>query len=95
MGRAAGAQASRAAGNCAGQRAGRDRAPAPVNEPQLFFGSVDELVREKLRYTYARRVGPKGSNRWDANWWMYPEAISRLDVLWRAWEALRLEPTFG
>ena len=70
-------------------------APAPADEPQLFFGSVDEFVREKLRYTYARRVGPKGSNRWDADWWMYPEAISRLDALWRAWEALRLEPTFG
>lgn len=70
-------------------------ATVPAGESQLFFGSVDEFVREKLRYTYARRVGPKGSTRWDANWWLYPEAISRLDALWRAWEALRLEPAFG
>ncbi len=63
--------------------------------PQLFFGSVDEFVREKLRYTYARRVGPQSHNRWDAQWWRYPEAISRLDAMWRAWEALRLEGTFG
>lgn len=63
--------------------------------PQLFFGSVDEFLREKLRFTYARRVGPQGSMRWAAEWWRYPEAISRLDSLWRAWEALRLEGTFG
>ena len=67
--------------------------PAPV--PDLFFGSVDEFVREKLPFTYARRIGPQGPNRWSATWWKHPEAISRLDALWRAWEALRLEPTFG
>ena len=61
----------------------------------MFFGSVDEFVRERLRYTYSRRVGPQGPNRWAAEWWRYPEAISRLDALWRSWEALRLEPTFG
>lgn len=66
-----------------------------ATEPTLFFGSVDEFVRERLRYTYSRRVGPQGPNRWAAEWWRYPEAISRLDALWRSWEALRLEPTFG
>lgn len=70
-------------------------APGAAAEPTLFFGSVDEFVRERLRYTYTRRVGPQGPNRWSAQWWRSPEAISRLDALWRAWEALRLEPTFG
>jgi len=69
--------------------------PDAAPEPTLFFGSVDEFVRERLRYTYSRRVGPQGPNRWSAEWWLYPEAISRLDALWRSWEALRLEPTFG
>ena len=69
--------------------------PDSAPEPTLFFGSVDEFVRERLRFTYSRRVGPQGPNRWGAEWWRYPEAISRLDALWRAWEALRLEPTFG
>ncbi|MEO5536020.1 MAG: DUF4913 domain-containing protein [Pseudolysinimonas sp.] len=78
--------------------------PATVSEPstaaasdvpQLYFGSVDEFVREKLRYTYIRRVGPAGSYRWAAEWWRFPEAISRLDSLWRSWEALRLDGTFG
>jgi len=70
-------------------------APGSAAEPTLFFGSVDEFVRERLRYTYTRRVGPQGPNRWSAEWWKYPEAISRLDALWRSWEVLRLEPTFG
>jgi len=68
---------------------------AAAPELQLFFGSVDEFVREKLIYTYTRRVGPQGPARWAADWWKYPEAISRLDSPWRAWEALRLEGTFG
>jgi hypothetical protein len=72
-----------------------EQPPAAAAEPTRFFGSVDEFVRERLRYTYSRRVGPQGPNRWSAQWWKYPEAISRLDALWRSWEALRLEPTFG
>lgn len=85
-------------GSAEAETPAQNPAPAPVAapaEPQLFFGSVDEFLREKLRYTYARRVGPQGPNRWAADWWKYPEAISRLDSLWRAWEALRLEGTFG
>jgi len=77
-----------------------DEAPTPATQaagdvPQLVFGSVDEFFREKLRYYYARGVGPQGAHRWSARWWEVPEAVSRLDALWRAWEALRLEPTFG
>ena len=72
-------------------------APSPTSEPepQLYFGSVDEFVREKLRFVYRRRVAPTGPYRWAAEWWRSPEAISRLEALWRAWEALRLEPSFG
>lgn len=83
-----------AAGEAAPEPADVDEPPA-AEEPQLVFGSVDEFVREKLRWIYVRDVGPTGSFRWAAAWWRYPEAISRLDSIWRAWEALRLEPTFG
>ena len=37
-------------------------------------------MREKLRHAYLRK---------------YPEAISRLDALWHAGEAPRLDSTFG
>ena len=68
-----------------------DKNAAAEKDPTLFYGSADEFVRERLRYMYARRVGPgNASFRWFARWWDYPEALARIDVLWRAWEHLRL-----
>lgn len=64
--------------------------------PQLYFGSVDEFVREFLIYHYRRRIGGNGSGRvWAAEWWRSEEAITRLESLWRAWEYLRLDPATG
>ena len=69
---------------------------ADSSAPQLFYGSADQFVRERLRYTYTRRVGPGNANfRWAADWWNYPEALARIDALWRAWEHLRLDPATG
>ena len=73
-----------------------ENAAAAEKEPTLFYGSADEFVRERLRYMYARRVGPgNASFRWAARWWDYPEALARIDALWRAWEHLRLDGATG
>ena len=73
-----------------------DENTAAEKEPTLFYGSADEFVRERLRYMYARRVGPgNASFRWAARWWDYPEALARIDALWRAWEHLRLDGATG
>ncbi|GEM_PF-477623 len=62
--------------------------------PSLYYGSVDEFVREYLRFVYRRRVD--GRHRcWAWEWWRYEEAIIRLEALWRAWEHLRLDPSIG
>ncbi|WP_036923512.1 DUF4913 domain-containing protein [Propionicicella superfundia] len=62
--------------------------------PMLYYGSVDEFVREFLRHAYRRRVD--GRRRcWAAEWWRYDEAVARLEALWRAWESLRLDPATG
>ncbi|MBG6059755.1 hypothetical protein RCH16_003197 [Cryobacterium sp. MP_M5] len=63
----------------------------------LVFGSVDEFFREQLRLTYTRVVGPsnRASRRWSAQWWRSPEAIARLEALWRSWEHLRLDGATG
>lgn len=66
-----------------------DAAPAA---PELVFGSVDEFVREQLRVMYRRVVGERTPRRWAADWWNYPEAVSRLDALWRSWENARQDP---
>jgi len=64
--------------------------------PELYFGSVDEFVRDHLRYIYTRPVGSfNKAAHWSARWWESAEAISRLESLWRAWEHLRLDPATG
>lgn len=71
--------------------------PETAEPSTLVFGSVDEFVREQLRVTYSRVVGPGGraQRRWAAQWWKYPEAIARLEALWRSWEHLRLDGAIG
>lgn len=61
---------------------------------RLYYGSVDEFVREYLRHVYRRRID--GRHRcWAGEWWRYDEAVIRLEALWRAWEDLRQDPTTG
>ena len=75
-----------------------DEEQAAEEEPStLMFGSVDEFVREQLLNTYTRVVGPAGRahRRWAADWWRYPEAIVRLEALWRSWEHLRQDGATG
>ena len=43
----------------------------------------------------ATEVRTGGPVTWCASWWAHPEAVLRLTALWRAWEALRLEPATG
>ena len=62
--------------------------------PELYYGSVDEFVREYLRHVYRRRID--GRHRvWAARWWEHDEAVIRLEALWRAWEHLRRDPGTG
>ena len=63
-------------------------------EPTLYFGSVDEFVREYLRNAYRRRIDGK-ARIWAARWWEYDEAVIRLEALWRSWEHLRQDPSTG
>lgn len=63
-------------------------------QPTLYYGSVDEFVREYLRHVYRRRID--GRHRvWAARWWEHDEAVIRLEALWRAWEHLRRDPGTG
>jgi len=68
--------------------------PDGGGEPTLYYGSVDEFVREYLRTVYRRAINGR-SRVWAARWWEYPEAVIRLEALWRAWEHLRRDPTTG
>lgn len=63
--------------------------------PPLYYGSVDEFVRDFIVPVFSRQVGDRAARRWAAEWWRHPEAIVRLEALWRSWEYLRLDPATG
>jgi hypothetical protein len=70
-------------------------AATTADEPATVFANVGEFVTQHLAVLYARPVGPQAAHRWSPRWWECAEAISRLEALWRAWEALRQEPALG
>jgi Domain of unknown function (DUF4913) len=72
-------------------------APAPASAakpaaPNPVFPTLDAWVAGWFGPTFGRRLG---SARWCATWWRHPEAVVRLEALWRSWEVLRLDPAFG
>ncbi|MFZ4896417.1 DUF4913 domain-containing protein [Plantibacter sp. Mn2098] len=69
-----------------------DEEPAP----ELVFGSTEQWVTEWLVPSYRRYLSPNGAQTtWCAHWWKHPEAVMRLEALWRAWEHLRLDGQTG
>lgn len=63
----------------------------PVVEPR--YADVETFVAEHFAPLIRRQLG--GAYTWCPQWWLHPEALSRLEALWRAWEVLRLEPGLG
>lgn len=66
-----------------------EHSEADEPEVEMAFRSLPEFV-EHLATMYRRPVGTgNGMGRWCPEWWKHPEAISRLESLWRAYENLR------
>lgn len=63
------------------------------DEPELFYPSLPGFVTEWLLQVYRRPIGQ--GRTWCPEWWEHPEAIVRLEALWRSWEHLRLDPATG
>lgn len=61
---------------------------------ELAFKSVDAFVDDLLLPTYRRKVDGR-SLTWCTKWERHPEAVVRLEALWRSWEHLRLDPALG
>lgn len=67
-------------------------------QSQLIFPTLDAFVSEYLVHHFARPVQASAYDKefiWCSSWWAHIEASSRLNALWRAWEALRLDETLG
>jgi len=64
-----------------------------VPRAQRVYPNLEAWVAGWFVRTFARYPGP--DRRWCARWWDHPEAIHRLEDLWRSWEALRLKEDLG
>ncbi|WP_258058622.1 DUF4913 domain-containing protein [Arthrobacter sp. B1805] len=65
--------------------------------PEMVFNNLEEFVTQFLVHQFQRPVASYGRAEftWCAGWWRHEEAVNRLNALWRAWEALRVDPTTG
>jgi len=67
-----------------------------ADEAGTHYADVYEFVHEFLVHIYARRVSRQNTRfRWCPQWYLHPEAVSRLEALWKAFEHLRQAPTLG
>ncbi len=75
----------------------RAEADAPTDatdvDPAPVCSSLAVFVADVLAPVYRRQLGH--GRTWCPTWWRHPEAIARLEALWRAWEHLRLDPATG
>lgn len=70
-----------------------DEEPAGA-EQTTYYANVDEFFRNFLRPVYRRPINAR-TTFWAADWWRHPEAVLRLDAMWRSWEQARLDPATG
>ncbi|WP_436775595.1 DUF4913 domain-containing protein [Yinghuangia sp. YIM S09857] len=63
-------------------------------ESVLVFTSLESFVTEYLTQVLQRRLN-RATAVWCPSWWDHPEALVRLNAMWRAFEHLRLDPTLG
>ncbi|MBB2997559.1 DUF4913 domain-containing protein [Paeniglutamicibacter cryotolerans] len=63
-------------------------------KPSLIYGSAEEFLHLQLLPSYNRIIDSR-NGKWCRQWYLHPEALSRVDALWQAWEHFRLVPATG
>lgn len=69
-------------------------ASAAQGDSPLVYQSAEEFLHEHLLPLYNRIIDPR-NGKWCRQWFLHPEAVSRVEALWRAWEHFRLDPATG
>jgi hypothetical protein len=64
-----------------------------IAPPTPAFATLEDWVTGFFQPTFRRQYG--GELRWCTQWQEHPEALLRLEALWRSWEALRQDPLLG
>lgn len=68
-----------------------DLEQAAADEHPMLYDNSAEWLQGYLLPMWRR--GPEA--KWCRKWWLHAEAYSRIEALWRAWEALRYEGPLG
>lgn len=71
---------------------GDDDIPVGTAGPETRFASLPEFVSEFLVQIWRKELL---AGCWCDQWWEHPEAVLRLEAIWDAFEALRIEPGTG
>lgn len=70
-----------------------DDAPA---EPENHFPTMYVFVEDYLVHVYAHEIRAQITEpRWCPCWWEHPEAVARVEALWKAFEVQRLDAGTG
>ncbi len=69
------------------------RSPESEDATEPCYPNAEVWVSKWFAPTFARRQG--AAMHWCPRWWDHPEAVLRLEALWRTWEVLRRDPTTG
>lgn len=67
-----------------------DEGEVTAEDIELWYPNVDRFLHEFLLPSWRHDT----STKWCRKWYLHAEAVSRLDALWRAYEAMRVgDPT--
>lgn len=72
-------------------QAAAEQAQIEADQPATVYPDADDWLRSWLLPVWRR----PDRQHWCSKWWLHAEAVSRLEAIWRAWEALRLDGTLG
>lgn len=73
--------------------AGSGGEDSSADVPAPAYGSLDEWVDQYFLVVFTRSTG--GELRWCPEWRQHPEAVTRLEALWRSWETMRTDSNLG
>jgi hypothetical protein len=72
-----------------------DRGSRQEPAAELVYTNPIEFFADLLAPSYVREVNEGAQLAWCPEWYKHPEALIRMEAIWRAWEHLRLEPALG
>ncbi|MFI5959710.1 DUF4913 domain-containing protein [Cryptosporangium sp. NPDC051539] len=69
------------------------KADTSLDQQPPLYPTLDSWVTGYFTPMFLHRVGDGTRQRWCTEWWIHPEAIGRLTLLWTTWETARCDPS--